>query len=545
METKYGKLISRTRSGELTEVYPEIRCDAELDWAERSSKHPVSNYVVANALESAFSNETGGLKWNEIEKKGYVDFSSFSAQQLLVLCLEGGGIVPDPETGKLKIDFSTIDEATKRNIISSLKMQIPLAESKTIYVDNVNGDNTYADEDGFVIAGKGETSSLAFKTIQGAVSFVTEHWALGSKSVNILLISNNEPYSEYVTLPAFNRTTGNIHIKSADASRRARIINPTASGRIFNCIGGSYSLQNLDIEAEYYRANDGGNHYPGLVGAGSYGSITLYGCHCKCSYGAGYAADQKWFSLRLFASSDYGCISFGLINGSHNTIEYHKNNASDCIVLQCQSNGKIQFHSSSIDETISVQLEVEDEASFNTLLQNESYSTLATSESQIEGHVVVSGKISLIRSFLNAAGYGTNWKEYLYEDSLYMLKCFGECTVFCSIASGSLVRYAGGANYNQFFFIPEGKTATGKRHSCASLSCIDMAGMAGSFPGDIEGTADSTAFAYANTAVDGIIGGIDPDAITVDKEVFYSSEEPTNDNTMSIQNESIIFYENE
>ncbi len=67
MDTKYGKLISRDKDGHLTEVYPEIRCDHAIDYDEKRSVHPISNYVLATEFEklrrelaNAFTSENGG-----------------------------------------------------------------------------------------------------------------------------------------------------------------------------------------------------------------------------------------------------------------------------------------------------------------------------------------------------------------------------------------------------------------------------------------------------------------------------------------------------
>ena len=483
-----GAIIGDPDSGKLTVDFSKLTAEQVMSLCS-------TNGGIVASTESGANN--GKLA---------VDFSRLSAAQIMALCLAGGGIVSDASTGKLKIDFSAIDADTKRNITSSLKMQVPLNANKTVYVDNVNGSNTYLDGNGIVIEGKGETADAAFKSIQGAVNFVTEQWAMGTRSVNILLIANEDaPYSEEVTLPAFDRTTGSIHIKSADTSNRAKIVNPSASNRLVRCTGGSYSLQNIDLDAEYYRADDGQNHYPGLVGATSYGSITLYGCHCRCVYREGDEPDPKWFSLRLFASDNYGTITFGLMSGTHNSIEYHKNNASDCIVLHCQSNGKIGFSSASTDETITVDIPIADQSALDALIEGGSYSSVQISESPNQGNVLARGRISSLRSLMNSLGLGTAWSQYVYGDSLYKFEVWGECTSFCNASSASLVRYGSGANYDQFFSVPEGKAATGQRFRCYSLSCIDMGGMGGSFPGTTAGMAEAGAFAYTRTAVDGVV----------------------------------------
>ena len=126
MNTKYGKLISRDRQGNLTAVYPEILCDDEVNFESRTSTYPVTNIGVANAIDNgvsrantsiknAFTSPTGGLGWDDTAKKGYVDFSGMSAtklKNLINVFLKNNSAVIADSNGKLDVDFSklTADE---------------------------------------------------------------------------------------------------------------------------------------------------------------------------------------------------------------------------------------------------------------------------------------------------------------------------------------------------------------------------------------------------------------------------------------------------
>lgn len=632
MESIYAKLISKNKLGELTEVYPEVQCDMELDAEAKVSTRPVANCVLAAAFEASSENartfvknalnaQGTGIKWNEdgqnafidaagipsaemkvlaqsladpdgavavdedtdrltvdfsglsaerikdvaesltdqtgavvpytdvdlddpnygkltldlsrlsperikditdvlIDPEGAVvtgsnadspdygllkiDTSRLSAEQIGVLCLSGGGLTVDEDAGRLKLDFASMNEEDRDRIQSLYKVQTMLSGSKTIYVDNVNGSNDLVDASGLAILGKGESAETAFQSIQSAVSFITEHWAFGTKSVNILLEANQDvPYSECVTLPSFSRTTGNIHIKSADAENRARIVNSSASGRLFTCTGGSYTLQNLDLTAEFRRVNDGAPHTTGLVSASSGGSVTLYGCHCRCAYRQADLADSCPYSIRLFEASDCGRIAFGLASGSHTTIEYHQNNASSCYVVSAQSHGQAAFLSGSVNETVTVVLPVENEELFNALMSSavEAGSSITASAAE-EGYKSVTGKIAEIKDLMAALSLGTDWIQYLQGDSMYAIEAWGECTAFARAEASGMVLYSSGAKFDSFFRVPEGREAAGKRYECRSLSGIDTEQMKGSFPGTEEGTADAVSFAYARTDAD-------------------------------------------
>ncbi len=118
MDTKYGKLISRDKNGNLTAVYPEIACDHEIDFQYKRAVNPVSNYVIAEALEglkgdiqNAFTSPTGGLGWDDTAKKGYVDFSGMSAtklKDLINVFLKNNSAVIADSNGKLDVDFSKL-----------------------------------------------------------------------------------------------------------------------------------------------------------------------------------------------------------------------------------------------------------------------------------------------------------------------------------------------------------------------------------------------------------------------------------------------------
>ena len=520
METKYGKLISRDKLGNLVEVYPEIICDGEIDW-NKESIHPVSNYVLAEEFEriregfnisikNAFSSTYGGLGWDDDTQRGYVDFSQMpadqiesivdsmvdpngaivadaitgklsvdfsrltpeqimelcstnggivasnepganngklaidfsqmpadqiknvvnsmvdqtgaiipntsvseddpnygkltvdfsklSAEQIMALCLAGGGITADQATGKLKIDFSKIDPVTKRSITSALKMQTPLEANLTIYVDNVNGDDTYKDYDGVLLPNKGTKTSgfiphpitgsttweftdsrgrpvteqygYPFKSMGAAVVYVSENFSLGSKSVYIRVISNVMnlpngskvaiPYYGSVSLPALNRTSGIVYLYSHDATNRATVMNMSTGG-VFSASGSgaNYELQKFDVKGLHFSTNGATAYYPGVAGASSQGNLSLCSCHFTVSYVGN--KHSRWFSLRPFGSSSNGNVSFYLQSGNYNSIEYDrgrdsKNLSGDCIVMHMQESGKMRASSANTNETLELQL---------------------------------------------------------------------------------------------------------------------------------------------------------------------------------------------
>lgn len=123
MDTKFGKLISRDREGTLTEVYPEILIDDEVNFADRRSRHPVTNIGVANAIDNAintakdkikeaFTSSNGGLRWDESVQRGYVDFSQMPNEEIQnitnSLINPNGAIIVNEASGKIDVDFSKL-----------------------------------------------------------------------------------------------------------------------------------------------------------------------------------------------------------------------------------------------------------------------------------------------------------------------------------------------------------------------------------------------------------------------------------------------------
>ena len=125
----------------------------------------------------------------------------------------------DPNSGKLIVDFSKIDEDTKADILATLDLQYPLTANLYVTVDP-NGvseaEETYgiASTDALThkVGGKWinytfkERKSIPFKTIQGAVNWVSSRVNLANRNAYIDVVAG--VYEESVSLPQLARSTG-------------------------------------------------------------------------------------------------------------------------------------------------------------------------------------------------------------------------------------------------------------------------------------------------------------------------------------------------
>lgn len=153
------------------------------------------------------------------------------------------GLVVDNSTGKLKVDFSNMPTDKFEELLKGLKMKVPLAASMNVYV-SIN--NSASGDD--IVDGRG-TSAKPFKHIQAAVNYVTSTYSLGPYDVIIRVVAGT--YEEHVVLPAFDRGTGRIVIRS-DSGARDVIVSPpqwshggVAEG--FHAEGGLWDIRNVAV----------------------------------------------------------------------------------------------------------------------------------------------------------------------------------------------------------------------------------------------------------------------------------------------------------
>ena len=168
-----------------------------------------------------------------------------------------GGLVL--ENGKLKVDFSKMpdttaedqaaQEAFKESILAGLDMQIPLRNnSKVFYVDcNSDSDKSTINVNGNTVTVDRGSRQYPYKTIQACITHVTEDFSFGTHSINIYIAPG--VYTENVTLPDFNRTSGRIYIRALDYADPPIIKNNGLRSTPLSITGGTWSLYRIIVEA--------------------------------------------------------------------------------------------------------------------------------------------------------------------------------------------------------------------------------------------------------------------------------------------------------
>lgn len=139
------------------------------------------------------------------------------------------GLVVDPDTGLLQVDFSNMPTDRFEELMHGLKMQVPLAADAEFIV--AKSDPNAGDD---IVDGRG-TEAKPFKTIQACVNYVTSGFALGRYAVRIRVKSGT--YSESVALPQYDATSGAISLETYSGSRDVVINAPLGDdGFTSSCI---------------------------------------------------------------------------------------------------------------------------------------------------------------------------------------------------------------------------------------------------------------------------------------------------------------------
>ena len=146
----------------------------------------------------------GGLAVDTETGKLYVDFSLVPDDQMQAIVLAmvqtGGGLAVD-KTGKLYVDFASMPTDKFEAMLKSIRVPIWLTKNKNFYVNGESGSDT-------LDAGRGESTSKPFKTIQACIDYVTSNCNLNRYSIGIRIYPGI--YNEQLKLGDFSRTTGYI-----------------------------------------------------------------------------------------------------------------------------------------------------------------------------------------------------------------------------------------------------------------------------------------------------------------------------------------------
>lgn len=333
-----------------------------------------------------------------------------------------GGLIKNPSTGKLNVDFSQMPTDKFEELLKSLKMLIPLTANLNLYVDT----NSSAAAD-TIIDGRG-TEALPFKTIQAAVNYATGTYALGNYNIRILVATGT--YNESVTLPDFSRGTGHIEIITKSGERDV-IVNAVLDSNgtrqaCFGATGGTWVISYMD--ARRIENPTTARNFPAVgcyMASNSGTTLSLYGV----------AARQSVPNVASFDSSSYACRVISADYGATVSMRH----------------SKMPF----IIET----------------------ATITGGPSVVALHVSRKGTLNLYRSSNDTLSHDVN--------------CSGSCSAFLSVSQGGQVsRISTGSAFNFT------GTVTGKRYDLTTGSSVVVDGNADFFPGDTEGTVETSTYCW-------------------------------------------------
>lgn len=240
-----------------------------------------------------------------------------------------GGLATNPETGKLIVDFSQIDDATKDDILSGLSMQVPLRRNLTLYVNIATGSNTL-DE------GRGLTADKPFKNINNCVTWAVGYYALGKYNITILVAPGT--YNESVNLTEYNTGSGRFYLQAQDPANPPVIYRDTPGGVCISC-SGKWVLTRLSLENYPVDGPEGRNYYPYCLHVEGSGACSIRACNFVMKYNG-----ETTPRIRMFmVNSNGGTVAFNPYNDYKTTFDYHLGDGVYLYPLSVSGNGRINF----------------------------------------------------------------------------------------------------------------------------------------------------------------------------------------------------------
>lgn len=200
----------------------------------------------------------------------YIDSSDFL--QL------GGGLAKD-SSGNIYVDFDQMPTTKFDSILETFRkgLRLPkwLTANKNFYVDK-----NHAAASDTLDEGRGESPSLPFKTIQACVNYVCNNFNLGPYACYIYI--NSGVYEEYINLPAYTATTGNMTLRPYDieSGNRVTIRNPDGKNNyVFKTTATqTYNIFFIDFELKVNPATITSRTWGAPFYCNGAATISLYGC---------------------------------------------------------------------------------------------------------------------------------------------------------------------------------------------------------------------------------------------------------------------------
>lgn len=310
----------------------------------------ITPYIVKSTTQDGEVVYNGGLKPDPTTGKLSVVFADLTVDQLVPLCDPDGGIAvnSDPSDtqgyGKLMVDFSAIDDATKADIVSQLDMQVPLTGDKTIRVNASTGSDEGDDSTNF--KNRDLQNPGKFKSIGAAVRFLTQKFAFG-KYHGIIRVEAGT-YSEDTELPYFTVTSGYIVIMADDTASPPTITNATANATPFNAIGGTWYLRHLNIVCTRSASSDGISHFCSSVESTG-GSVSIQSCSITEQWSGASPGTGNHTYIRMISSYNGGQVSFSPYDATGTTLTFDVDSstgqADSLTVLYAERQGRMSFPS--------------------------------------------------------------------------------------------------------------------------------------------------------------------------------------------------------
>ena len=243
---------------------------------------------------------------------------------------ENGGLVVDPNTGDLMVDFSQMPIDKFEALLKGSKMQIPLEANLNLYVDQNHANASDTIEDG-----RG-TQAKPFKTINACVAYATQTYAVGKYTIYINVAQGT--YNETVSLPFYTRTSGSIVLRATDYDAPPTITNAGPITTPVQVSGGSmWTIRRINVICEFSAPNDSFQHFPGCIHAGGNSFVTIQGCALSATYSGD--AHSAYLGVRMLFAASGSTITLGTLAGYQNSFTCHKGNASAAMVLMAEHSG--------------------------------------------------------------------------------------------------------------------------------------------------------------------------------------------------------------
>ena len=189
-------------------------------------------------------------------------------------------------------------------------------------------------------AGRGESASKPFKTIQACANYVSSNYNVGSYIVSIIVSSGT--YEERLTLGSYSRTSGYIIIQAATDEA---VTISTENGNLVSIISNSvWYIRNINIIHNIYSPNNGIANFFHTISVGTNSTANLTGCTIKTEYN-GEAPSSGTATIRMFHAGNSSQLSLCLYR-NESSIEYHKGNANWLYVFFADGGGTIRIEGS-------------------------------------------------------------------------------------------------------------------------------------------------------------------------------------------------------